>query len=138
MLTFRKRPYYEEQQCKLAEAWDAATKCLANKFTRTAVFDASTKCSFCSQPAHYRCTDCGLWIAYCEKCCISQHSHCCFFHVPEKWESGQFIPVMIASVAIPLDHSCSTQFKGKMSIVTVNGLCTDNSFICKLGVFHAR
>ncbi len=61
-------------------------------------------------------------MSFCEQCCIIQHSQCCFLHIPEKWTYGQFVPVMMVNLEIPLNHSCSTEFKEKVSIVSLKGL----------------
>lgn len=119
----RRRRSYVEQQKKQAEAWDAIAKSLEDKYLPTNVFDANTICSVCAEPAVFRCTDCGPWIAYCEHCCITQHNQCCFLHVPEKWEHGHYIPVMLMNVEIPLDHCCSTEYKDKITIISLKGLC---------------
>lgn len=86
------------------------------------VFDANTICSLCTEPALFRCVDCGPWMSYCKHCCITQHSQCCFLHVPEKWENGRFVPVMLMNIEMSLDHCCLTEFKDKITIVSLNGL----------------
>lgn len=85
------------------------------------VFDVTTDCTICAEPAIFRCTDCGPWICYCKHCCIFQHNHCCYLHIPEKWENGRFVPVMLMNVEIPLDHHCSTEYKDKMIIISLKG-----------------
>lgn len=79
------------------------------------------ECSLCSERAQYRCTDCGPSIHHCESCCIAQHSTRCFYHVPEQWMNGQFSPVMLSNIEIPLDHSCLTERKEKITIVGMKG-----------------
>ena len=118
----RRKRSYAEQQKKKAEAWDAVTELLADRYLPTGVFDVNTLCSICSETAAYRCNECGPWMSYCEQCCIIQHSQCCFLHVPEKWVYGQFVPVMMVNLEIPLNHSCSTEFKETVSVVGLKGL----------------
>ena len=121
---FRKRQKrsYTEQQRKQAEAWGAITESLEDKFLPTNIFDENTVCSICAEPAMFRCTDCGPWMSFCKYCCITQHNQCCFLHVPEKWEHGHFVPVMLMNVEIPLDHRCLTEYKDKVTIISLKGL----------------
>ena len=95
---------------------------LHNKYLLKPVRVGGTmECSLCSERAQYRCTDCGPSIHYCESCCIAQHSTRCFYHVPEQWMNGQFSPVMLSNIEIPLDHSCLTERKEKITIVGMKG-----------------
>ena len=123
MITFfrRRKRSYAEQQRKQAEAWDAVAKSLEDKYLPSNVFDMNTVCSICAEPAVFRCSDCGPWISYCTHCCITQHNQCCFLHIPEKWENGHFVPVMLMNVEIPLDHCCSTEYKDKVTIISLKG-----------------
>ena len=94
---------------------------LCDKYLSRPVFSGDLECSLCSEKALYRCIDCGPLILYCEECCITQHSNRCFYHVPERWESGHFAPVMLSNIVIPLDHSCLTECRENITIVSMKG-----------------
>ncbi len=68
-------------------------------------------------------------VYYCEVCCIQQHSNRCVLHVPEQWINGQFIPVMLSNVHFPLDHSCLTERKENIIIVSMKGVSIYN-YVC--------
>ena len=99
-------------------------KSLEDKYLPTNVFDANIICSVCAEPAVFRCTDCGRWIAYCRHYCITQHNQCCFLHIPEKWEHGQIIPVMLMNIAQQSikTNSLSSALKGLCNVVEI-GIC---------------
>lgn len=120
----RRKRSYSEQQRKRDEAWDTVVMTLRDKYLLWPVFGGNINCSLCSEKALYRCRDCGPCVHYCEGCCIAQHNNRCFYHVPERWERGQFCPVMLSNIAIPLDHSCLTECKEKITIVSIRGTYT--------------
>ncbi len=118
---YKRRPY-SEQQRKQNEAWDTIAKSLCDKCLPRPVFSGDEVCSLCSEKSLYRCTDCGPLVYYCEVCCIQQHSNRCVLHVPEQWINGQFLPVMLSYVHFPLDHSCLTERKENIIIVSMKGV----------------
>ena len=119
----RRKISYAELQNKRAEAWSAVTTVLQDSYIKELVLPEDKVCSVCCEvKAVYRCLDCGPWMTYCKECCMSQHSRSCFLHVPEKWERGEFVPVMLMNVEIPLNHHCSAVFKERITIISLKGL----------------
>ena len=47
-------------------------------------------CLLCSEPAVFRCQECGPMIYYCHECFSKQHGKVNFFHTAEKWEVRVF------------------------------------------------
>ena len=58
----RQRRLYSEQRKKQVKAWaETMKKLLVDKVSvPMSVFDVTTDCTICAEPAIFRCTDCGL------------------------------------------------------------------------------
>ena len=67
-------------------AWDQMRDVLLRTAIESSALPIDQKCILCTEPAIYRCTQCGAWAYYCKSCYSQAHSMTNIFHVGEVWE----------------------------------------------------
>ena len=92
---------HELQRKSSVKGWEEMRSKFFTATVECSAMPLGQECLFCSEPAKFRCQECGPQIFFCESCWLSHHNKVNFFHTLERWEVS-FIFRGQADLEIPI------------------------------------
>lgn len=104
-------PTSHELESRAAVAgWERIRCGMLKAVTEAAGMPESPKCVICGDVASMRCQRCGPLGVFCPECFYQYHAHLNLFHIAEKYENGQFVPVVaVSKFDVRPHHHCVTK-----------------------------